>query len=80
MGSNRYGFALEVILIIGGIGWCAAIFNRRHDDLRKLRETNVPLDRYVIWGFWTVTAVVFLFVVWRGIAALVAMYRLFTGW
>lgn len=50
MGPMRYWLAFKLLLIVGGVGWCVAIFRRREDDVRTLRESDEPADRSIVGG------------------------------
>lgn len=77
---RRYLLTFKIILIIAGIYWCAAIFQRRHDDMATIRESDVPADRYVVYGFWAATAVILMLLLVFGIPTLAECYRMAVDW
>lgn len=77
---TRYLLAFKIILTIAGIYWCVVIFQRRHDDIATIRESDVPEDRYVVYGFWAATVVILILLVAFGIPSLVDCYRMAVDW
>lgn len=49
-GSRWLAFALVLILV--GLWWCYQIWDRRHEDIRVLRESKDIVERGVVIGFW----------------------------
>ena len=80
MAFTRYWLAFKIILIIAGIYWCIAIFQRRHDDITTIRESDEPADRYIVYGFWAVTLVILILLLAFGIPTLVECYRMAVDW
>lgn len=54
----------KVILLIAGISWCIAIFNRRYEDIETLKVSNDKVEKSVIIGFWIVTALTAAAICW----------------
>ncbi len=60
----RSPFFAKVVLLIIGISWCIAIFNRRHEDIEALKVSNDKVEKSVIVGFWIFTAFIAAAVCW----------------
>jgi hypothetical protein len=66
--TPSFGTVFSILIIVGGIYWCADVFGRFRKDLATLRESDEPAERIAVIFWWAVTAFVFVymcFVMWR---------------
>ena len=47
-------------LFAGAVYWCKLIFDRRHRDVRRLKESTDRAEKGVIIFMWIITGVIFL--------------------
>ena len=72
----RYWLALKLFLLIGGVLWCAAIVRRSREDATAVRSPNDAGERYVVIGYWCVTALVAVLLVTFGLGVLGEVWAL----
>jgi heme/copper-type cytochrome/quinol oxidase subunit 2 len=59
----NFGLLFNVVLMVGGILWCHAIFGRWQKDVAEYKAAKDPSTRQAIAILWAITAVVVLLLI-----------------